>query len=70
MTRRKAVGIIISLLDVGGSDGFDNEDKEALNMAIEALESISPCDLCRHLYSDNDNWCRECNATMIEGIDE
>lgn len=37
MTNNEAVSRIKFLLDVGGSDGFTSSDKEALNMAINAL---------------------------------
>lgn len=39
MNSNEAVSRIKFLLDVGGSDGFTSEDKEALNMAINALSA-------------------------------
>jgi hypothetical protein len=37
MNANEAIGKIRFMLDVGGSDGFTSADKEALNMAINAL---------------------------------
>lgn len=39
MTNNEAISKIKFLLDVGGSDGFTSADKEALNMAINALST-------------------------------
>lgn len=38
MTKEDAKEYIVGLLEVGGSDGFDYNQKEALTMAIKALE--------------------------------
>jgi hypothetical protein len=37
MNANEAISKIRFMLDVGGSDGFTSSDKEALNMAIDAL---------------------------------
>ena len=37
MNDNEAISKIRLMLDVGGSDGFTSSDKEALNMAINAL---------------------------------
>ena len=37
MNAEEAISKIRFMLDVGGSDGFTSSDKEALNMAIDAL---------------------------------
>ena len=37
MTNGEAISRIKFMLDVGGSDGFTSTDREALNMAINAL---------------------------------
>lgn len=39
MDADKAIRTIEDLLEVGGSDGFNSSEKEALNMAIEALRN-------------------------------
>ena len=39
MNNNEAIGRIRFMLDVGGSDGFTSADKEALNMAINALSA-------------------------------
>lgn len=39
MNANEAIGKIRFMLDVGGSDGFTSADKEALNMAINALSA-------------------------------
>lgn len=39
MNNNEAISQIKFLLDVGGSDGFTSRDKEALNMAIDALST-------------------------------
>ena len=46
MSNEDAIEIILyNLLDRGGCDSFDEKDKEALHMAVEALEQ-QPCDDC------------------------
>lgn len=45
MTREDAKEYIIGLLGVGGSDGFDLNQKEALQMAISALEQPTDDDM-------------------------
>ena len=46
MTKEEAIEIILyNLLDRGGCDSFDKQDKEALLMAVEALEQ-QPCEDC------------------------
>lgn len=39
MNANEAISKIRFMLDVGGSDGFTSADKEALNMAINALSA-------------------------------
>ena len=39
MNANEAISKIKFMLDVGGSDGFTSADKEALNMAINALST-------------------------------
>ena len=43
MTREEAKSNIRILLEIGGSDGFDYKEREALDMAITELEQ-EPCD--------------------------
>ena len=45
MTREDAKEYIIGLLEVGGSDGFSLNQREALQMAISALEQPTDDDL-------------------------
>ena len=66
MTSEDAKCYIRTLLEIGGCDGFDYKQREALNMAIKALGSLRDCKTCKH--SENGNCARteECHECMWE----
>ena len=50
----------------GGRDDFDNARREAIDMAVSALENpaVHPCDLCKYRDEDIPEICAKCPAEV------
>ena len=62
MTRERAAEICQSIKFMVDNEYYSEEVEEALNMAIQALEKQSPCDMCEHQKEDCWEMCQFCPA--------
>lgn len=68
MTNQEAIEDLRTIKIFSFQDGYTAEAREALDMAIKALEAYTPCDLC--VYNPPSRYGKPCSCCPAESCKE